>query len=58
MEAADTGLRLKTDWTPLGRHEVEDEEVAYFSPRWSVTEDAAGGAELPADAADQPGAGE
>jgi len=36
MELGNEGLRLKTDWTALGRKEVEDEEVAYFSPRWAV----------------------
>jgi hypothetical protein len=36
MEVSNEALRLKTDWNALGRGEVEGEEVAYFSPRWSV----------------------
>jgi hypothetical protein len=36
MEVSNEALRLHVDWTPLGRREVEDEEVAFVSPRWGV----------------------
>ena len=36
MRLANDGLEVKTDWNPLGKSEVEGEEVAYFSPVWGT----------------------